>query len=178
MGFPRSASRAPRGQRAWRASTSRCSSIWPSGANTGGAAPRIRMSRLSWTCRVCLGSAGAVRVAHAVGARDMPRARRAGWTALLVGASAMIMLGLILFAFPVPLLSRFTQDAHVLDIGTRLLGIAAGFQLFDGTQAITTGVLRGIGDTRTPMLMNVIGHWVFGLPVGYALCFRFAWGVT
>jgi MATE family multidrug resistance protein len=125
-----------------------------------------------------LASAGAVRVAHAVGARDMRRARRAGWTALLVGAGVMMMLGLILFAFPVPLLSRFTQDARVLDIGTRLLAIAAGFQLFDGTQAITTGVLRGIGDTRTPMLMNVIGHWVLGLPVGYALCFRFAWGVT
>jgi MATE family multidrug resistance protein len=38
-------------------------------------------------------------------------------------------------------------------------------------------VLRGIGDTRTPMLVNVIGHWVLGLPVGYALCFRFNWGV-
>ena len=124
-----------------------------------------------------LASAGAVRVGHAVGARDMRRARRAGWTALLLGGSLMIMLGVVLFAFPVPLLSRFTRDARVLDIGTRLLAVAAGFQLFDGTQAVTTGVLRGIGDTRTPMLMNIIGHWVLGLPVGYALCFRYGWGV-
>jgi len=43
---------------------------------------------------------------------------------------------------------------------------------------VTTGILRGIGDTRTPMVMNVIGHWVLGLPVGYALCFRFMWGVA
>jgi MATE family multidrug resistance protein len=43
---------------------------------------------------------------------------------------------------------------------------------------VTTGILRGIGDTRTPMVMNVIGHWVLGLPVGYALCFRFRWGVA
>jgi MATE family multidrug resistance protein len=56
--------------------------------------------------------------------------------------------------------------------------IAAAFQLFDGTQAIATGVLRGIGDTRTPMLTNIIGHWFLGLPIGYALCFRFGWGVT
>jgi MATE family multidrug resistance protein len=59
----------------------------------------------------------------------------------------------------------------------RLLAIAAAFQLFDGTQAVVTGVLRGIGETRMPMIINVIGHWVLGLPVGYALCFSFAWGV-
>ena len=74
------------------------------------------------------------------------------------------------------MLSVFTTDARVLEIGSRLLAIAAAFQLFDGTQAVTTGVLRGIGDTRTPMVMNVIGHWVLGLPVGYALCFRFGVG--
>ena len=125
-----------------------------------------------------LASAGAVRVGHAVGARDVRRARRAGWTALILGGAVMIVLGLMLFLFPVPMLSVFTTDARVLEIGSRLLAIAAAFQLFDGTQAVTTGVLRGIGDTRTPMMVNVIGHWVLGLPVGYALCFRFAWGVT
>ena len=125
-----------------------------------------------------LASAGAVRVGHAVGARDIRRARRAGWTALVLGACVMVMLGLVLFLFPVRLLSAFTTDTRVFDIGSRLLAIAAAFQLFDGTQAVTTGVLRGIGDTRTPMVMNVIGHWVLGLPVGYALCFRFGWGVT
>lgn len=125
-----------------------------------------------------LASAGAVRVGHAIGARDVARARRAGWTALGVGAAIMVVLGVILFTIPRSLLSVFTTDARVLAIGARLLAIAAAFQLFDGTQAVTTGILRGIGDTRTPMVMNVIGHWVLGLPVGYALCFRFAWGVT
>jgi MATE family multidrug resistance protein len=124
-----------------------------------------------------LASAGAVRVGHAVGARDIHRARRAGWTALALGAAIMTMLGLVLFAFPIPLLSAFTRDARVLAIGSRLLAIAAAFQLFDGTQAVATGALRGIGDTRTPMIVNVIGHWLLGLPVGYALCFRFGWGV-
>ena len=90
----------------------------------------------------------------------------------------MAVLGLVLFLFPAPMLRAFTTDARVLDIGTRLLMIAAAFQLFDGTQAVATGVLRGLGDTRTPMVMNVIGHWFLGLPVGYALCFRFGWGVT
>ena len=76
------------------------------------------------------------------------------------------------------MLRSFTSDKRVIDIGTRLLAIAAAFQLFDGTQAVATGVLRGLGETRMPMIVNVIGHWVFGLPVGYALCFVFGWGVT
>ncbi len=125
-----------------------------------------------------LSSAGAVRVGHAVGARDIQRARRAGWTALALGGVVMTVLGLVLYLFPVPMLRAFTTDARVLPIGTRLLVIAAAFQLFDGTQAVATGVLRGLGDTRTPMVMNVIGHWLLGLPVGYALCFRLGWGVA
>jgi MATE family multidrug resistance protein len=124
-----------------------------------------------------LASAGAVRVGHAVGARDIHRARRAGWTALVLGGAVMAALGLVLFLFPGPMLRAFTTDAHVIDIGTHLLAIAAAFQLFDGTQAVATGVLRGLGDTRTPMVVNVIGHWFLGLPVGYALCFRYGWGV-
>jgi MATE family multidrug resistance protein len=124
-----------------------------------------------------LASSAAVRVGHAVGARDPQRAVRAGWTALIAGAVVMLVIGIVLFAWPLPLLRAFTRDARVLEIGAGLLAIAAAFQLFDGTQAVATGVLRGVGDTRTPMLTNVVGHWMFGLPVGYVLCFRFGWGV-
>jgi multidrug resistance protein, MATE family len=63
-------------------------------------------------------------------------------------------------------------------MGRRLLLVAAMFQLFDGLQGVSTGVLRGLGDTRTPMLSNLAGHWLFGLPVGYALCFWWGWGVV
>ena len=144
------------------------------------ASHQIALNIVSLVFMVPLGlaSAGAVRVGHAIGGRDVQRARRAGWTALAVGAAIMIALGIVLFTFPRSLLGVFTMDARVLTIGARLLAIAAAFQLFDGAQAVTTGILRGIGDTRTPMMMNVIGHWLLGLPVGYALCFRFMWGVA
>jgi MATE family multidrug resistance protein len=125
-----------------------------------------------------LASAGAVRVGHAVGARDTRRAVHAGWTALGVGAVFMSVIGILFIVAPLALLRGFTSDARVLSIGVQLLAIAAAFQLFDGTQAVATGVLRGIGDTRTPMIMNVIGHWVLGLPVGYGLCFWAGWGVS
>jgi MATE family multidrug resistance protein len=125
-----------------------------------------------------LSSAGAVRVGHALGAGDRRRAVHAGWTALLTGLAVVTLIGVLLFVAPTPLLRAFTDDRRVIEIGTTLLAIAAAFQLFDGAQAIATGILRGIGDTRTPMVMNLVGHWVFGLPVGYALCFTFGWGVA
>ena len=89
----------------------------------------------------------------------------------------MTIIGVVLFVWPAALIAAFTTDRRIVEIGVGLLAIAAAFQLFDGTQAVATGVLRGIGETRMPMIVNVIGHWVLGLPVGYALCFRFGWGV-
>jgi MATE family multidrug resistance protein len=63
-------------------------------------------------------------------------------------------------------------------VGIILLFIAAIFQLFDGVQGVATGVLRGLGDTRTPMLWNLAGHWFVGLPLGYWLCFVLGYGVA
>jgi len=59
-----------------------------------------------------------------------------------------------------------------------LLSIAALFQLFDGLQTIATGALRGLGNTRTPMVWNLLGYWVIGLPLGCWLCFRLRWGAV
>ncbi len=59
-----------------------------------------------------------------------------------------------------------------------LLLIAAVFQLFDGLQGVITGTLRGLGDTRTPMVTNLGAHWLVGLPVGYSLCFIAGWGAA
>src|SRR4029453_16747468 len=58
-----------------------------------------------------------------------------------------------------------------------LLRVAAAFQLFDGMQGVTTGVLRGLGDTRTAMLANVVGHWLIGLPFAAFMAFGLGWGV-
>ena len=138
----------------------------------------LNIASLAFMVPLGLASSSAVRVGHAVGARDPRRAVRAGWTALASGCVLMAIIGMVLFVWPATLISAFTTDRRIIDIGVGLLAIAAAFQLFDGTQAVATGVLRGIGETRMPMIVNVIGHWVFGLPVGYALCFHFGWGVA
>jgi MATE family multidrug resistance protein len=75
------------------------------------------------------------------------------------------------------LIAAFSQDAAVLAIGPPLLAVAGVCLIFDGTQGISTGILRGLGDTRTPMMANLLGHWLVGLPLGYTACFVWGWGV-
>lgn len=138
----------------------------------------VNTASLAFMVPLGLASAAAVRVGHAVGARDRRRAVHAGWVSLAAGAVFMTVIAAVLLFAPGPMLRPFSSDEQVIALGARLLGIAAAFQIFDGIQAIATGVLRGIGDTRTPVVMNVIGHWIFGLPAGAALCFWYGWGVA
>lgn len=123
-----------------------------------------------------LSSAAAVRVGHAIGRGDAEGARAAGWLALILAMSVMTLSALMLVTVPEFLVRMFTSDSAVMEVGVGLLLVAAIFQLFDGVQAVSTGALRGLGNTRTPMIVNVIGHWVLGLPLGYVLAFRYGWG--
>lgn len=137
----------------------------------------INIASVTYMVPYGLSSAGAVRVGHAVGAGDHHGAVRAGWTALLFGAVFMSCAAVSFVAGGAAIVGAFTSDAAVLGLGVSLLAVAAVFQLFDGLQGVATGVLRGLGDTRTPMLWNLFAHWFLGLPLGYTLCFSLGLGV-
>jgi MATE family multidrug resistance protein len=139
----------------------------------------IALSYASVSYMVPLGisAAAAVSVGHAVGARDPMRAQRAGWLALGLATSFMIFAAIVFVLAPGPLIALYTADPAVLAVGPSLLGLAAAFQIFDGIQTVSTGALRGLGETRVPMFANLIGYWVLGLPLGLALCFLFHRGV-
>ncbi len=143
------------------------------------AAHQVALNIASVTFMVPLGlaSAGAVRVGHAMGRRDAEGVARAGWAAILLGALFMTVAALIFVAAPAALVHLFTADAAVVATGIGLLRVAGAFQLFDGIQGVTTGALRGLGDTHTAMLANLIGHWLIGLPFAAAAAFWFGWGV-
>jgi MATE family multidrug resistance protein len=137
----------------------------------------LNLAGVAFMVPLGLGSAGAVRVGHAVGAGDRARAAAAGWTAILLAICFMVVAAAAFVVVPRQLIGLFSVDPAVLSVGTSLLFLAAVFQLFDGIQGVITGTLRGIGDTRTPMVVNLVAHWLFGLPVGYVLCFVIGWGV-
>ena len=138
----------------------------------------LNVSSLTFMVPLGIASAGAVRVGQALGRDDHQGAATSGWTALLIGAGFMTVSGLSLLVCARPIVEVFTNDPQVITISTRLFLLAAAFQLFDGIQVVATGVLRGVGDTRNPMICNLVAHWGVGLPVGYALAFGVGWGIT
>jgi MATE family multidrug resistance protein len=139
----------------------------------------IALSCAAYTYMVPLGisAAGAVAVGHAIGAKNPARARRAGWMALALGVGFMVLTALLFLFLPRPIMEIYSRDARVLLLGSHILMIVAAFQVFDGAQAVTTGALRGLGETRFPMLMNFAGYWLIGLPLGAWLCFHMRWGL-
>jgi len=137
----------------------------------------INYASITYMIPLGISAATAVSVGHAVGAGDKARARRAGWLALGLGTSFMILAGLVFFIAPKPLIELYTHDPEVLAVGPSLLWIAAAFQIFDGVQTVCTGALRGLGETRAPMFANFVGYWILGLPLGLILCFVLKWGI-
>jgi MATE family multidrug resistance protein len=143
------------------------------------AAHQVALNCASVTYMVPLGisAAAAVSVGHAIGAGDPRRARRAGWLAITISVGFMAMMAVLLTVFPHPIVHIYSPDAQVMAIGAPLLGLAAAFQIFDGAQTTTTGALRGLGHTKGPMVLNLMGYWLLGLPLGYVLCFRGRLGI-
>jgi MATE family multidrug resistance protein len=144
------------------------------------AAHQIAIMAVSVSYMIPLGlaSAAAVRVGQAVGRRDAAGLRVAGWTALLLGSLFKAGTALLFLTAPGLIGRIFTTDSAVLRAAATLLALAAAFEIFDSLQTVSTGALRGIGDTRTPMICHFITYWIFGLPAGWYLCFARHWGAA
>ncbi|MBV8810349.1 MAG: MATE family efflux transporter [Acidobacteriaceae bacterium] len=143
------------------------------------ASHQIALNCAAVTFMVPLGvsSAAAVAVGQAIGRGEPALARRNGFIAIGLACAFMTCAALAFLVIPGPILRVYTNNAGILSIGTGLLAIAALFQLFDGIQTVATGALRGLGNTRTAMLVNLGGYWLLGLPIGYMLCFRQGFGI-
>jgi MATE family multidrug resistance protein len=131
------------------------------------AANQVALNLSSVTFMVPLGVsiAGAVLVGQAIGRGDPAEARRAAMAALVCGVGFMLVSGITMLAFPKLLARAYTSDATVQAIAATLIPLAGIFQVFDGTQVVSIGILRGTGDTRTPLVVNVVGYWLIGLPL-------------
>ena len=132
----------------------------------------LHCTTLSFMAAVGVSGATAARVGEAVGMqhRDLQRVRaRAGF---LLTMALMVGSALIFGLFAEPIVALFDPKAPaVRTVAIDLLGIAAFFQLFDGTQVLVSGALRGVGDVRFPFVLTTIAYWGVGFPVAIALCF-------
>lgn len=125
-----------------------------------------------------IGSAAATRVGWAVGRGDTPAARRAGVAAFIGGTAFMSAAALCFVGFPSAFAEWMSSDAQVIAAVHQLLLVLAVFQVSDGLQAVGAGALRGLGITGFTFTANLVGHWVLGLPVAYALGMWASWGVV
>ena len=121
--------------------------------------------------------AATIRVGMAFGARDLAWVSRAARVALAVGIGSMVVSAVAMWAVPRLLVSAYVDvdaaaNAAVVALALRYLAVAAVFQLVDGAQAVAAGVLRGVQDTRVPMLVALFGYWVVGFGVAAVLGFR------
>jgi MATE family multidrug resistance protein len=138
----------------------------------------LNCAAVSFMVPLGVSSAAAVAVGQAMGRGERGHARRAGYIALALGCSFTACAAVVFLLFPASLLRIYTRDPAVIGAGTGLLALAAAFQLFDGAQTILTGALRGLGNTRSPMLANLAGYYLVGLPFGWWLAFRRGYGVN
>jgi MATE family multidrug resistance protein len=144
------------------------------------AAHQIALNLASLAFMVPLGvsSAAAVIVGHAVGRGDPGGVRRATIASLAVGAAFMLCTGALFIGVPEMLAGLYTRDAAVLALAAMLLPLAGLFQVFDGLQVVAIGLLRGLGDTRMPMFINIFGFWCVGIPVSLWLGFGLDYGAV
>ncbi len=123
-----------------------------------------------------IGQAATVRVGLAAGRRDADGIYRAGMTALGVGILFMAAMAVILLTLPEAIVAIFLDETvpsstEVAALATTFLVFAAFFQVFDGGQVISMGVLRGMKDTRWPMILAAVAYWLIGLPASLGLAF-------
>lgn len=137
----------------------------------------LNLASLMFMVPMGMGSAASVLVGHAIGAGDMPHARRIAASALICGAVFMALSAVILRAIPTEFARLYTNVPGVVAVAASLLPIAGLFQVFDGLQVVAAGVLRGAGDTRAPLLSNIAGFWIIGMPVSLWLGFKAGLGV-
>jgi MATE family multidrug resistance protein len=136
----------------------------------------INLASLTFMVPLGVGDAASVLVGHAVGRADSTGARGSARAALLCGAGFMSTTAILFLTMPGFLARLYSTDPGVTALASVLIPLAGVFQVFDGLQVVAGGILRGLGETRVAMLVNLFGYWLLGLPVSWLLGFYAGWG--
>ena len=102
--------------------------------------------------------------------------RRAAWAGYAIVLGTQLLSGIVLLTCNDLLVGFYTRDAAVAALAAALLLYAAAFQFPDGVQVLSAGALRGLKDTRMPMLLAALAYWGIGMPLGAGLGLGLGWG--
>ncbi|EKF19669.1 MATE family efflux transporter [Nitratireductor pacificus] len=141
----------------------------------------MQISSITFMVPMGLSQAATVRVGRAFGARNVEAITRAGWTAYAIGVGFMALMGLMMILMPKVLIGGFLDltlpdNQQVIQLAVSFLALAALFQIFDGAQAVAGGMLRGLHDTKVPMIYSLCGYWGIGMTLGVMLAFPLDFG--
>ncbi|WP_152047613.1 MATE family efflux transporter [Aureimonas psammosilenae] len=136
----------------------------------------LQLASIAFMVPLGLSQAASVRVGVAFGRRDWLGLGRAAWSAIGLGFAAGCCGAILFWAAPGFLVGAYLDKSHaespaMLAEGVQLLAVAAAFQLVDCLQVVSAGVLRGLADTRVPMIMALVSYWGIGMPVAWVLAF-------
>ena len=141
----------------------------------------LQIASVTFMVPLGLSQAVTVRVGRAHGRQDSEELRAAALAGMLLAGIAVVATITAFLTIPEMLIGLFVDPDDparpaILATGTSLLAMAALFQLVDFGQVMGLGMLRGVQDTRVPMIMAIVSYWMIGLPVSYAMGFLFDWG--
>ncbi|WP_332691234.1 MATE family efflux transporter [Devosia sp.] len=140
----------------------------------------LQCASMAFMVPLGLGIAATVRVGRAYGSSDPEGIRKAGWTAFALGTGFMAISCVLFLTIGPTIVSwfldpRLPENANALALAATFLVVAGVFQLVDGAQVVAAHALRGLSDTKIPMVLAIVGYWVVGLPVAYILGFVVGW---
>lgn len=138
------------------------------------AAHQIALQTISISFQMALGIslATTIRVGQLAGQNDLVRTRLAGYVGIAIAALSMGVVAIAFWLVPKSIISLYIDinnqnNADVVALAVKLLAVAAVFQIVDGVQVTAAGALRGLKDTRIPMLIGIFAYWCVGLFTGY-----------
>lgn len=129
----------------------------------------INFAAMTFMVPFGLSTAITTRVGNAIGKSKVTEARLRGYVGITLATLFMSFTAIIIYLFPDVISNIYTQDSAVQEVAISLLYMAAIFQISDGLQVSSYGALRGLKDTKIPMVVNFIAYWMVGLPLGYYL---------
>lgn len=137
----------------------------------------ITLAAMTYMMASGIASAATVKTANSYGRQKFVRLKRFATANYHIVLVFMVAAAFIFVFFNQYLPWIFTTDAVVIGIAAQLLLIAGLFQLFDGTQVVGLGILRGLGDVKIPTVITFVAYWVIGLPAGYLMSAQFGMGI-
>ncbi|WP_043842270.1 MATE family efflux transporter [Roseivivax marinus] len=141
----------------------------------------VQLATAAFMIHMGLSNAATVRAGNAFGRNDAGHLVRGAWAVIAISVAVACVTVAVFVLMPEPLVGAFLDPADpdraaIVEAGVSLLIVAALFQLVDGAQVIALGLLRGVQDTRVPMVMAAVAYWGLGLPAAWAFGFGLGWG--